>query len=298
MKTLIVLLGPTGVGKTDLSLEVAEAYNTEIVNADSRQVYRELPIGTAAPTKEQMQRVKHYFVGSLSIIDYYSASRYEEDALYVLDKIFQTHDVAVLCGGSMMYIDAVCNGLDSMPTIDEEIRMNLDVEFNQYGLEPLLDELSIVDPIYFEKVDKLNPRRIKHALEICRMTGMPYSSFCNKTSSSRPFRIIRIGLTRPREELFDRINRRTFKMIDEGFVDEARSLYTLRHINALNTVGYKELFNYFEGKMNFSDTISRIQKNTRVYSKKQMTWFKRDENITWFSPENKNRIFDFIESKF
>lgn len=297
MTTLIVLLGPTGVGKTELSLEIAERYNTEIVNADSRQLYRELPIGTAAPTPEQMQRVKHFFVGTRSIKEYYSASLFEDEALTTINHILKSHNTALLSGGSMMYIDAVCNGLDTMPTVDEDIRIGLDCEYQQYGIEPMLKELSVADPLYFAVVDKQNPRRIKHALEICRMTGKPYSSFRRKVAEKRPFNIVKIGLTRPREELFMRINKRTITMIDNGFVDEARSLYNLRHINALNTVGYKELFSYFDGKMNFSDTISRIQKNTRVYSKKQMTWFKRDESISWFNPDDKVAIIDFIESK-
>lgn len=295
MKTLLVILGPTGVGKTELSIDIATHFNIPIINADSRQLYKELPIGTAAPTKEQQEKIKHYFVGTLSLDDYYSASMYEQDVLALLDTLFAESDYALISGGSMMYLDAVCNGIDEIPSIDDITRTTLKQRYNEEGVEKLLCELKVLDPEYYEEVDKKNPRRIIHALEICHMTGKTYTSFRTKQKKQRPFKIIKIGLQLPREILFDRINRRVEKMIDAGFVHEAANVYSKKELNSLNTVGYKELFDYFDGKMELDYAIKKIQKNTRVYSKKQMTWFKKDESINWFNPQEIQAIINFIE---
>ena len=247
-KTLIVITGPTAVGKTALCLEIAKHFDIPIINADSRQIYRELRIGTAQPTKEQMQEVKHYFVGTLGLDDYYSASLFEQQVLECLEQQFLTNDYALLSGGSMMYIDAVCDGIDDIPTIDDETRTLMKQRLADEGLEALVEELRRLDPEYYEIVDRQNPRRVVHALEICTMTGKTYTSFRKREKRQRPFQIIKIGLNRPREELYDRINQRVDQMMADGLLEEARSLYPLRHLNALNTVGYKELFDYLEGR--------------------------------------------------
>lgn len=289
-KVLLVILGPTAVGKTQAAIEVAEHLSVPIINADSRQIYRELPIGTAAPTLEERKRVEHYFVGTKALEDYYSASLFQQDATQLLKShLFREADVAVMSGGSMMYIDAVCNGIDEIPTINDEIRSTLKRRYEEEGLQALLKELQEKDEEYYNIVDRKNPRRVIHALEVCLQTGNTYTSYRKKNNTEenhkRDFDIIKIGLNLPREVLFDRINRRTEKMIEEGFINEAKTLYPQRGLNALNTVGYKEMFNYFDGNMTLSDTISRIQKNTRVYAKKQLTWFKKDESIKWCLPQ-------------
>ena len=295
MKTLLVLLGPTGVGKTDVALDIAQRYGVPVVNADSRQMYKDLPIGTAAPTEEQQQRAKHYFVGTLNLDDYYNASIFEKEANEVIDDVLKCSDVALLSGGSMMYIDAVCNGIDNIPDVDPEIRTSLKQQLEREGLETLLEELRLADPQYYESVDRKNPRRVIHALEICRTTGQTYTSFRRQKQSERPYAIVKIGLTRQREELFERINQRTYDMVDNGLIEEARRVYPYKGLNSLNTVGYKEMFSYFEGQMDLSAAIARIQKNTRVYCKKQLTWFKRDEGIRWFHPDNRQIIFECID---
>ncbi|MDO5447191.1 MAG: tRNA (adenosine(37)-N6)-dimethylallyltransferase MiaA [Prevotellaceae bacterium] len=297
MKTLLVILGPTGVGKTDLCIEVAKRYCIPVINADSRQIYRELPIGTAAPTQRQMREVPHYFVGTLGLEDYFSASLYEEKVMTLLGQLFEKSDVALLSGGSMMYIDAVCNGIDEIPTVDDATRTTLLSRYEKEGLEPLLAELAMRDPEYYSIVDRKNPRRIIHALEICSITGQTYTSLRRQEKKQRPFRIVKIGLNRDREELFERINLRTLNMISNGMIEEARSVYPKRGLNSLNTVGYKELFNYFDGKWTLDEAVSRIQKNTRVYCKKQLTWFKRDEDIHWFNPNDRARVMEFINEK-
>lgn len=294
MNSLITLLGPTGVGKTELSLKVAERFNSPIISSDSRQLYRDLPIGTAAPTPEQQARVKHYFVGTLNLTDYYSASQFETDVLALLAQLHATIPHVVMTGGSMMYIDAVCKGIDDIPTVTPEIREAIYQQFAQEGLAPILEELKAADPKHYEEVDRQNYKRVIHAVEICRMTGKPYSSFRTNTRKSRPFQIIKVGLTRDREELYDRINQRVDVMMEEGLLEEARSVYPYRALNALNTVGYKELFNYFSGEWTLDLAVEKIKRNSRVYARKQMTWFKHDPEIHWFHPDEEEAIFQFL----
>ena len=293
-KTLIVITGPTAVGKTDLCLDIAKYFGIPIINADSRQIYREIKIGTAAPTEEQLQQVRHYFVGTQALTDYYSASIYEQEVMSLLDTLFQTSDYALLSGGSMMYIDALCNGIDDIPTVDAETRNTLKRRLAEEGLESLCEQLRVLDPEHYEIVDKKNPRRVVHALEICLMTGRTYTSFRTNEHKERPFNIIKIGLTRDREIIYERINRRVDIMMEQGFLDEARSVYPLRHLNALNTVGYKELFAYLDGTWSLDEAIERIKGNTRRYARKQLTWYKKDPLVTWFSPDDKKLILNHI----
>lgn len=296
MKTLIVILGPTGIGKTELSLQVAEHLATPIINADSRQIFSEIPIGTAAPTREQQSRVKHYFVGNHHIDDYYSASMFEEDVMKTLEHIFKESDTALMSGGSMMYIDAVCNGIDDIPTIDEQTRATMKRRLETEGLSALLEELKVLDYEHWKIVDHNNPRRVVHALEICKMTGKTYTSFRQNITKKRPFNIVKIGLTLDRTTLYDRINRRVEEMIEHGLEAEARSLYDKRELNALNTVGYKEMFEYFDGTTTLEEAIFKIQSNTRRYCRKQQTWFKRDPSIKWFNPCEIKEIIKHIDS--
>lgn len=294
MKTLVVLIGPTGVGKTALSFTLAERLGSPILSADSRQLYAEIPIGTAAPTKVEQERIKHYFIGSHHLTDYYSAAQYEIDVLKLTEELFTTHDTLLLTGGSMMYIDAVCKGIDDIPTVDEITRRTLLSRYEAEGLEPLVNELRLLDPEYYRIVDIKNPKRVIHALEICYMTGRTYTSFRTRTTKQRPFRIIKIGLRREREELYDRINRRVDQMISEGLIEEARNVYPHRHLNSLNTVGYKELFAHFDGECTLEFAIEKIKQNSRIYSRKQMTWFRRDEDIRWFHPNEQDAIVDYL----
>ena len=293
MKTLIVITGPTAVGKTDLCLELATHLGIPIINADSRQIYRELKIGTAAPTEEQLRQVRHFFVGTLGLNDYYSASIYEQEVMQLLGTLFQTSDYALLSGGSMMYIDAVCNGIDDIPTVDDHTRETLKRRLEEEGLESLCEQLRQLDPEHYEQVDRKNPRRVVHALEICLMTGRTYTSFRKNERKERPFRIIKIGLTRERDIIYERINSRVDQMMERGFLDEARSVYAQRHLNALNTVGYKELFAYLDGVWPLDEAVERIKGNTRRYARKQLTWYKKDPLITWFSPDDKQHILEF-----
>lgn len=294
MKTLFVLLGPTGVGKTALSLKLANVLKSPVLNADSRQIYQGIPIGTAAPTASDLARVQHYFVGTMELDAYYSAARYEADVLDLTSHLFLSHDNLLLSGGSMLYIDAVCRGIDALPTVRAEIRQTVNLQYERSGLEPLVKALQELDPVYCETADLKNTRRVLHALEICRQTGRPYSSFLTAKTAERPFRIIKIGLTRPREELFDRIGRRVDQMVADGLVDEARRVYPLRHLNSLHTVGYNELFQYFAGDRSLSETIEKIKRNTRVYAKKQMTWFSRDPSIFWFRADKEKAMLHFV----
>ena len=294
MNTLVVLLGPTGVGKTALSLRIARRIESPVLSADSRQLYKELVIGTAAPTADERAAVTHYLVGLLELTDYYSASRFEEDALALLQTLFKQHRSVLMAGGSMMYIDAVCRGIDNIPTVTPDIRAAVGNEYERHGLTPLLDELKQADPLHYDEVDRKNHRRVLHAVEICRMTGKPYSSFRTKTVKKRPFRILKIGLIRPREELFERINRRVDRMMANGLLDEVRRVYPHRALNSLNTVGYKELFAYIDGRCSLDEAVAKIKRNTRVYARKQMTWFKRDESIRWFHPDDTKGIFAFL----
>jgi tRNA dimethylallyltransferase len=294
-KNLLVIIGPTGVGKTELSLRIAENFGTEIVSADSRQLYANLKIGTAAPTPEELQRVPHHFIGTLQLTDYYSAAQYEEDALKLLDHLFQTKDVVILTGGSMMYVDAVCKGIDDIPTVDEETRKTLLERYEKEGLEQLCAELKLLDPDYYKIVDLKNHKRVIHALEICYMTGKTYTSFRTQEKKTRPFRMIKIGLTRDREELYARINQRVDIMMEQGLLDEVKQVYPYRQLNSLNTVGYKELFNYLDGEWELPFAIDKIKQNSRIYSRKQMTWFKRDEEIRWFHPNQEEDILTYIK---
>lgn len=291
---LFVLLGPTAVGKTALSIKIAKLLGSPIINCDSRQIYKDMSIGTAAPTEEQLAEVKHYFVKILELQQYYSAAQYEEDAINLIGQLSSTHNNLLLSGGSMMYIDAVCNGIDDIPTVAPEIREELKERIHTEGLEKLRNELKLLDPEYYNIVDLKNPKRIVHALEICYTSGKTYTSFRIRKRKERPFQIIKIGLRRERNELFERINKRVDMMMEEGWLEEAKSLYPHRQLNALNTVGYKELFKYFDGTWELDFAIEKIKKNTRDYAKKQMTWFAHDEDIHWFSPDNEKEILDFI----
>ena len=285
------------MGKTDLCIRLAHLFSAPIVNADSRQVYREMKIGTARPDEAELAQARFYFVGNLSITDYYSAARYEQDALRLLAELFRTSDYVILSGGSMMYVDAVVKGIDDIPTVPDDIRAEMKQRLESEGLEALGDELKRLDPEYHAIVDLKNPRRVLHALEICHSTGRTYTSFRVRACKPRPFNIIKIGLNIPRPRLFERINGRVDKMIAEGLVDEARELYPQRGLTALNTVGYNEMFKYFDGEMTLPVAIERMKKNTRVYAKKQLTWYKRDEEMTWFGPDDFGSIVEYIKSK-
>lgn len=296
MKTLIVIVGPTGVGKTALCLEVAERLGTFIINADSRQIFRDIPIGTAAPTAEEQKRVKHFFVGKLHINDYYNASMFENDVIKLLDKLFGEKDNIIMSGGSMMYVDAVCNGIDDIPSVNENIRQQVKSLYEADGLDIIKEKLNKLDPEYFEIVDKNNPKRVIHALEICLSTGKTYTSFRTNTKKERNFRIIKIGLNRDRDELYSRIDKRVDLMIENGLMEEAKQMYPYKELNSLNTVGYKELFNYFDGKCTLDEAIFKIKSNTHKYCRKQLTWFKRDKDIHWFNPDNVEEIIKYIYS--
>lgn len=302
---LIIILGPTAVGKTDLTLSIAEKLKCPILNCDSRQIYKGMEIGTASPTQEQLERVKHYFVGKLELDEYYSAAKYEEEVLSLTSDLFKIHDTLILSGGSMMYIDAVCNGIDDIPTVNEDVRSSLKQRYQEEGIDKMLAELKLIDPLHYDTVDHKNWKRIIHALEIFYTTGKPYSSFLTRktlrnidkktNTTNRPFRILKIGLERPREELFERINSRVDAMINSGLQHEAMTLYKHRNKNALNTVGYKEMFNVLDGTWELPMAIERIKKNTRVYAKKQLTWFKHDNEIKWFHPDDIEEIHKYIE---
>ena len=277
-------------------MDLATHFGIPIINADSRQIYRELKIGTARPTEEQMQQIKHYFVGTLGLEDYYSASLFEQQVLELLSQLFQTHDYALMAGGSMMYIDAVCEGIDDIPTIDDETRALMKRRLTEEGLERLCEDLKRLDPEYYEIVDKQNPRRVVHALEICTMTGQTYTSFRRREKRERPFRIIKIGLNRPREELYARINQRVDQMMADGLLEEVKAMYPKRSRNALNTVGYKELFDYLDGRWSLEEAVERIKGNTRRYARKQLTWYKKDDQIRWFHPDEITTIIYYITS--
>lgn len=297
MNTLVVLIGPTAVGKTDTCLAIADYLGCPIISADSRQMYKGMKIGTAMPSEEELSRHRHYFVGQLEPGEYYSAARYEEEVMELLEKEFPHHPTMLMSGGSMMYIDAVCNGIDDIPTVDDVTRTMVLEKYEREGLERLADELRILDPEYYREADIKNPKRVMHALEICYMTGKTYSSFRKRQKKERPFWIIKIGLQREREELYERINRRVDLMIEQGLVEEVRKFTHLRHHNSLNTVGYKEIFKYLDGEWTLSFAIEKIKQNTRIYSRKQVTWYRKDEEITWFHPDDIENIIKHIESK-
>lgn len=286
MKTLYVLLGPTGVGKTALSINIAKKLGTPVISADSRQIYRGVPIGTAAPTPEQLAEVRHYFIATRELSDNYSAGQYELDALQVIEEQFRNGDNALLVGGSMMYIDAVCNGMDDIPRVDDETRGYVTELYHTKGLEHLTSMLHLLDPEWYERVDLKNPKRVMHAVEVSLFTGKPYSSILTQSKKERPFNIVKMGLIREREELYANINSRVDQMMALGLEAEARSVFHLRHLNSLNTVGYKEMFAYFDGAITRSEAIEQIKRNTRRYAKKQLTWFNRDTDISWFTPDS------------
>ena len=293
-KTLIVVTGPTGVGKTEATLRLAEHFGVPVINADSRQIFSEIPIGTAAPTAAQQARVRHYFVGNHHLEDYYSASLFEEDVLKIINEA--SSKVSLLSGGSMMYIDAVCKGIDDIPTIRPEVRQEMMQLLESEGLEKMCELLHEWDPEHWAVVDRNNPRRVIHALEICKQTGRTYTSFRSNTIKERPFNIIKIGLNRDRETLYQRINQRVLQMIDDGMIEEAQRVYPKRMLNSLNTVGYKELFEYLDGLTTLDEAIFKIQSNTRRYARKQLTWYKRDAEMTWFAPDNIEEILNYLST--
>ncbi|MBR3883308.1 MAG: tRNA (adenosine(37)-N6)-dimethylallyltransferase MiaA [Bacteroidaceae bacterium] len=295
MNNLVVLIGPTAVGKTEVSLEIAEHLGCPIISSDSRQMYRGMEIGTAMPTKEELARCKHYFVGQLEPGDYYSAARYEQEVLALLEEQFPLHPTMLLSGGSMLYIDAVCKGIDDIPTVDDDTRELIKKRYAEEGLEKLSEELRIIDPEYYREADIKNPKRVMHALEICYMTGKTYTSFRTRKEKQRPFNIIKIGLQRNREELYERINRRVDIMIEQGLINEVKKFYHLREHNSLNTVGYKEIFKVLDGEWELPFAIEKIKQNTRIYSRKQVTWYRRDEEIAWFHPNDKEEILSYID---
>lgn len=294
-KVLIVLLGPTGVGKTDLSIELATSFQTAIISSDSRQIYREMSIGTAVPTAEQLAKASHFFVQFLSVREYYNSWQYEQQALQQIRQLFKEKDVVVMSGGSMLYIDAVCKGIDDIPTIDPKLRVALMEQYEREGLASIRQRLKELDPAFYEEVDLNNAKRVIHALEVCLMAGCPYSALRTNSPKKREFQIIKIGLNREREELYERINKRVDLMLDAGLEEEARQLYPLRHLNALNTVGYKELFDYFEGKTDYAEAVRLIKRNSRRYARKQLSWFRRDADIHWFHPAEKDKIITFLK---
>ena len=283
MKTLLLILGPTGVGKTELALRVAQRYGCPIVSCDSRQIFREIPIGTAAPTAEEQQRVKHYFVGERSIEEDYNAGQYERDALQLLATLFAQHEVVVMTGGSMLYADAVCKGLDDLPSVPPSVRADVQREYETKGLAWLQSEVQRLDPAYWAEVDQQNQARLAHCVELCRVTGKPYSALRSHTAKARPFRILKIGLDRPRAELYARINDRVKQMMEAGLLEEAKAVYPKRALNSLQTVGYKELFAYLDGEYDLHRAIELIQQNSRHYAKRQLTWFRRDNEIHWLN---------------
>jgi tRNA dimethylallyltransferase len=296
-KYLLVLLGPTGVGKTEISLNIAEFYGCPIVSSDSRQFYRELKIGTAAPNDDQLSSVKHYFIGSHSIFDEYNAGQYELDVIDLLKKLFLENDVVLLVGGSMMYIDAVCNGIDDIPNVDAKTREFWKREYEEKGLEYIQNELLRLDPKHYQEVDLQNYKRVMHALEICTITGKPYSDVRTGLRKTRDFDIVKIGLNRPRPKLYDRINQRVEIMMEEGLLEEAKHFFEFRHLNTLNTVGYKEIYDFLDGKWPLDFAVNMIQQDSRRYAKRQLTWFNRDKEIQWFHPDNENEIFEYLQSK-
>jgi len=295
--TLLVILGPTASGKTDLSIEIASHFETEIISSDSRQFYREMKVGTSVPDDEQLRRIKHHFIRFISIKDYYNAFLYERDVLNILPSLFEKYPAVIMCGGSGLYIDAVCKGMDYIPDVDPTVREKYNKLFREEGIEGLRIALKIMDPDYYRIVDLKNPRRIIRALEICETAGRPYSSFLKKELPGREFRIIKVGLERPRDELYRRINERVDRMMAGGLEEEARSLNGFRHLNALQTVGYRELFDYFDGKIDLASAINLIKQNTRRYAKRQITWWAKEKDIKWFHPDAKEEIIKFLEDE-
>ena len=291
---LIVILGPTASGKTNLAIRLAEHLHTEIISADSRQIYKEISIGTARPEKEDLEKITHHFIASHSIHDYYNASMFEEEVLTLLSTQFKQHKNILMVGGSGMYINAVCSGIDELPSVDQDIREKLRKQYEEEGIESLRMQLKIIDPVYYDTVDLKNPNRILKGLEISIMTGQPYSSFLTHTKKARDFDIIKIGLKLDRELLYSRINQRVDEMISQGLIEEAREMYPFKTLNALNTVGYKELFMYFDNLISKEEAIELLKRNTRRFAKRQITWFQRDKDIHWFKPNEANKMLELI----
>ena len=294
MGNLFVVLGPTGVGKTDISIEIAQRLSCSIISSDSRQIYKEMSIGTAKPSEEELQKVKHYFISTQSITEHYSSGQYELDAIPIIESEIERNGNALLVGGSMLYIDAVCKGIDDIPNIDPNVREEVSELYERVGLDGIRNQLKLLDPVHYIEVDPMNAKRIKHALEVCLQTGKPFSNLRTGIAKKRNFNIVKIGLRREREELYEMINRRVLKMVEAGLIEEARNLYAYRNLNSLNTVGYKELFKYFENEWTLDYAINMIQQNTRRYAKKQMSWFNKDREIEWFHPEDKKAIHEYI----
>jgi len=294
MDTLIIVLGPTGVGKSDISVRLAKYFNTEIISADSRQFFKELSIGTAVPPIEDLLDVPHHFIQNKSIHQYYNVSEFETDTLNLLQVLFKRINPVILTGGSMLYIDTICKGIDDIPTVNPEIRNRVIQWYETYGLDALRERLLTLDPEYYTIVDLNNPKRILHAVEVCELTGKTFTSFRTQTVRSRPFRIIKIGINQDRKVLYERINQRVLKMMDSGFLEEAKSVYSFRHLNSLNTVGYKELFMYLDGECTLDEAIDLIQRNSRKYARKQLTWFRRDPEIVWFEPSQLQQIIEYL----
>jgi tRNA dimethylallyltransferase len=297
MNTLVVVLGPTGVGKSDISIQLAEHFQTEIISADSRQFYKELSIGTAVPCKEDLDRVPHHFIQSKSIHDYYNVSSFEVEALDLMDRLFRKVNPVVLVGGSMLYLDTICNGIDDIPTVDSKTRKSVVEWYEQNGIEALRNRLHELDPDYYNIVDQNNHKRMLHAIEVCLMTGKTFTSFRTNTIKERPFRVVKVGINQDRNVLYERINQRVLKMVDDGLVEEAQTVYKFRDLNSLNTVGYKELFTYFDGNCSLDEAVDLIQRNTRKYARKQLTWFRRDSQIAWFEPNQIAEIIGYVEGE-
>lgn len=294
MGNLFVVLGPTGVGKTEISIEIAQRLSCSIISSDSRQIYKEMSIGTAKPSEEELQKVKHYFISTQSITEHYSSGQYELDAIPIIESEIERNKNALLVGGSMLYIDAVCKGIDDIPNIDPNVREEVSELYERVGLDGIRNQLKLLDPVHYREVDPMNAKRIKHALEVCLQTGKPFSNLRTGIAKKRNFNIVKIGLRREREELYEMINQRVLKMVEAGLIEEARNLYAYKNLNSLNTVGYKELFKYFENEWTLDYAINMIQQNTRRYAKKQMSWFNKDREIEWFHPEDKKAIHEYI----
>ncbi len=295
--TLIVLVGPTGIGKTELGIRLAEHFNCDILSSDSRQIFKELKIGTATPEEDQLSRVKHHFIATKSIFDYYSAGQYEIDALSLLDNLFEKSSVQLMVGGSMLYVDAVCNGLDDIPAIPPSIRDEVYRIFDNDGIEGLQNKLQELDPKSYAKIDLNNKQRLMHAIEVSITAKKPYSELLGLNKNNRSFNVIKIGLDMPRDILYQRINTRVDIMIEQGLLSEVKGLYEYKNLNSLNTVGYKELFKYFDGEYTYDFAVNMIKQNSRRYAKRQLTWFRRDEAVQWFHPSEFSEIVAFVESK-
>lgn len=295
MKTLVVVTGPTAVGKTTTAIQLAQHFNTEIISADSRQIFIETKIGTAVPNEEELTLVKHHFIGTRHVTDYYNAWQFEQDALQKADELFQKHDIIILAGGSGLYVDAVCNGIDEIPDIEPDLRKRINSQYEKEGIESLRQTLKFLDPEYYKIVDLSNPARLKRAIEICFQTGKTYSELRKENKKTRPFKIIKIALNREREALYERINQRVDQMISDGLEQEVKSLSQWKDCTALKTVGYREFFDYFDGLCTYTEAIEKIKQNTRKYAKKQISWIKRDSEYQWFSPNEINEMIQYIE---